>query len=395
MTLPPHRQTPLLRSPDRRIMDRRTMLATTGLGGLGLVSALSGCGTPPDPRAKETPGPAATKPAEPTPTPTPNPVELEPSITDGTTDVAVDTRVTVKARNGTVQQVSLAHQGKDRDGKEQTFTVDGRLTEDGSEWRASTLLDPEATYTLAMTGTNAGGTETSTRTKFTTKALTLDEQIFPSLYPLDQMTLGIGAPVILNFDLPVKDRKSFEKNLHVTSEPSQPGSWHWYSDTEVHFRPKNYWRKGSKVTVTANLNGVNAGSGRYGQEAATASFTIGRAVVTKINIKKMQARVWIDSKLARTIPVSCGKPGFTTRSGIKVISQKLRHTEMASETIGINEGDPEYYDMDVEYAMRITNSGEFLHAAPWNSGLFGVRNGSHGCIGMSTADARWLFENVR
>lgn len=394
MTLSAHRPEPL-----RRAMDRRTLLAASGVGGLGLVSLVSGCGTPPQGKGHQDPqggkSTAPEQPAEPTPTPTPDPVRLQPSITDGTSDVPVDTRLKVTAQNGTVQKVSLAHKGKDREGNAQTFTVQGTISKDGTSWRASGLLDPDATYTLAMTGTNAAGAETTTKTKFSTQALTLDEQIFPSLYPLDGMTLGIGAPVILTFDLPVKDRAAFEKNLKVTSEPAQPGGWHWYSDTEVHYRPRTYWKKGTKVTVRANLNGVNAGGGKYGQESASTSFTIGRAVVTKIDIKKMQARVWIDSKLARTIPVSSGKPGFTTRSGTKVISQMLRHTKMRSETVGINEGDPEYYDMDVEYAMRITNSGEFLHAAPWNAGLFGVQNGSHGCVGMSTSDARWLFGNVR
>lgn len=408
MTLPTHR-TPLLPGPDaplvrpiqlaRTPLGRRTLLATAGVGGLGLVSALSGCGTPPSSHAEEQPTPGPTKEpeatTEPSPSPTPDPVEFEPSIADGETDVAVDTRVSVKAHNGTMQKVSLAHRGKDRDGNKKTFTVQGNLSEDGSTWRARTLLDPDATYTLAVTGANEAGTESTAKTKFTTQSLTLDEQIFPSLYPLDGMTLGIGAPVILNFDLPVKDRKNFEKHLKVTSKPSQPGTWHWYSDTEVHYRPRTYWKKGTRVTVTADLNGVKAGGGRYGQEATSASFTVGRAVVVKINIRKMQARVWIDSKLARTIPISAGKPGFTTRSGTKVISQMLRRTKMASETIGIDKDDPEYYDLDVEYAMRITNSGEFLHAAPWNNAIFGVRNGSHGCVGMSTANARWLFQNVR
>ena len=51
--------------------------------------------------------------------------------------------------------------------------------------------------------------------------------------------------------------------------------------------------------------------------------------------------------------------------------------------------------MQVTYAMRITWSGEFLHAAPWNPGDLGKVNASHGCIGMSTEDASWLFNKVQ
>ena len=42
--------------------------------------------------------------------------------------------------------------------------------------------------------------------------------------------------------------------------------------------------------------------------------------------------------------------------------------------------------------MRETNSGEFLHAAPWSVGSQGNANVSHGCTGMSTANAQWLYD---
>jgi hypothetical protein len=40
---------------------------------------------------------------------------------------------------------------------------------------------------------------------------------------------------------------------------------------------------------------------------------------------------------------------------------------MDSETVGIGKDDPRTTDVDdVEYAMRLTYSGEFIHAAPWS-----------------------------
>ena len=44
--------------------------------------------------------------------------------------------------------------------------------------------------------------------------------------------------------------------------------------------------------------------------------------------------------------------------------------------------------------MRVTYSGEFLHAAPWSVGSQGYANVSHGCIGMSTANAQWLYDQT-
>ena len=167
-------------------------------------------------------------------------------------------------------------------------------------------------------------------------------------------------PVVLTFDVPVKNRKEFEKHLSVTTAPKQEGSWSWFSDKEVHFRPKSYWKPGTKVTATADLNGLDAGNGIYGQNTTSTSFTVGRSLITKINLDTKKAKVYIDGDLERTIPISAGKSGWTTRSGTKLIMEKLPVTRMTNEMIGADEA----YDLRVKYALRITWSGEFLHAAP-------------------------------
>ena len=45
--------------------------------------------------------------------------------------------------------------------------------------------------------------------------------------------------------------------------------------------------------------------------------------------------------------------------------------------------------------MRVTYSGEFIHAAPWSTGSQGYANVSHGCTGMSTDNAVWLYAMTR
>jgi lipoprotein-anchoring transpeptidase ErfK/SrfK len=265
------------------------------------------------------------------------------------------------------------------------------LSKDRTSWTAADRLEPGTRYSLSMTGKNAEDQVTQKSATFRTHNLTLSEQTYPSIYPFPRSTVGVGMPVILTFDVPVNNRAEFEKNLHVQASPAQPGTWRWFSSKEVHYRPMKYWRPGTKVTVRANLNGVNAGGGIYGQESRSTSFTVGRSLITKINLDTYRAAVYRDGKHLRTIPISAGRPGWQTRSGIKLIMNKEYTHRMTDEMIGAT---GENYDLNVRYAMRITWSGEFLHAAPWNAGNFGRRHASHGCVGMSTANAAWLFNRV-
>jgi len=196
----------------------------------------------------------------------------------------------------------------------------------------------------------------------------------------------------VQFDVPVTDKASIERPLQVESTPAQPGAWHWMSDHEVRWRPKKYWEPGTEVTVHADINSIPAGNGVFGQLSRSTSFHVGDAVIMDIDVAAHVMKVKRNGTLLRTIPISAGKPGFTTRSGIKVIIEKFRYKHMDAATTGISQGDPEYYNLeDVEYAQRVTYSGEFIHAAPWSVGYQGSSNVSHGCVGMSTANAAWLY----
>ena len=298
-------------------------------------------------------------------------------------DVPVSTLVEVAADNGTLEKVRLVT-GNGR--------VDGAVSKDGSTWTAGERLEPGTTYRLTGVAADDAGLKRSMERTFRTVPLTLDQQTYASIAPVADETVGVGMPVIVAFDVAVTDRAEIERHLSVESEPAQPGSWHWISDHEVHWRPKTYWQPGTDVTVEADINGVDAGNGIYGQEDRTSTFHVGDAVVMDVDVAAHQMRVSRNGELLRTIPISAGKPGFTTRSGIKVIIEKFRYKDMDAATTGISEGDAEYYNMEnVEYAQRVTYSGEFLHAAPWSVGSQGSENVSHGCVGMSTEDAGWLY----
>ncbi len=299
--------------------------------------------------------------------------------------VPVDTLVRVRAQGGTLTKVSVT-------GPKADPRVHGELSADRRAWTATERLEPGARYVVHTVGTDTEGLRKSQRSVFRADPLTLDEQTYPSVAPVDGDTVGVGMPVILRFDLPVSRKAAFEKHLSVDTAPAQPGSWHWMSDNEVHWRPKSYWKPGTKVTVHADVNSLDAGNGIYGQEDRVSHFTVGNDVRMRIDVASHSMQVLQNGRLLRTIPITSGKPGYTTRSGVKVIVEKFRTKRMDAATTGVSEDDPEYYDIDdVEYAQRVTYSGEFLHAAPWSVGSQGYANVSHGCVGMSTDNAAWLY----
>ena len=273
--------------------------------------------------------------------------------------------------------------------------IKGRLSPDKTRWVSNTQLQAASRYRITSTAVDSESVKNSFESAFRTRKLSLDEQTYPSFVPTDGQTVGVGMPVVIRFDVPVANQASIERHLKVTSQPAQVGAFHWISSQEVHWRPKNYWRPGTDVTVKADIGGVPAGNGIYGQLDRTQKFHVGDAMVSKVDMNSHQMRVFRNGKMIRNIPITTGEqPKFTTRSGTKVISEKHRTKRMNSETIGIDPESADGYDLDdVEYAMRVTNSGEFVHAAPWSVGDQGNANVSHGCTGMSTANAEWFYNN--
>jgi lipoprotein-anchoring transpeptidase ErfK/SrfK len=302
------------------------------------------------------------------------------------TDVPVSTQLQVFAKNGRLSTVSVTGSGD-------AGALTGAIAGDGGKWKADDLLEPATTYTVKASIAGDDGELVTKRQQFTTQTLSLAQQTYPSVAPLPGETVGVGMPVIVSFDVPVTDRANIEKHLHVTTAPEQPGTWHWISDSEVHYRPKKYWKTGTQVDVDVDINGVDAGNGIYGQEDRDVQFQVGDAHVYKVDTRTDQMKVFSNGKLLRTIPITTGQqPKFTTRSGIKVIIEKFDSKRMNSETVGIPVDSADGYDIDnVQWAMRVTYSGEFVHAAPWSVGSQGHANVSHGCTGMSTSNADWLY----
>jgi len=305
------------------------------------------------------------------------------NVPRGAAGVRVDKRVEVGASNAQLRSVAVTSPAGD---------IAGTVSEDGSTWTATQRLEPGASYVVEAVAAGADGRKVRRTSTFSTQDLNLDQQTYPSVAPLQGETVGVGMPVIVTFDVPVTDRASIERHMTVESSPQQEGTWHWRSDTEVHWRPKTYWEPSTEVSVDIDINSVSAGNGIYGQESRVIDFEIGDSVVSKVDARTYEMETFVNGELVRTTPITTGKPGFTTRSGVKVIMEKFRTRRMNSETVGIPAGSAEAYDIDnVEYAMRVTYSGEFLHAAPWSVASQGNAHVSHGCTGMSPSDAAWLY----
>lgn len=268
-------------------------------------------------------------------------------------------------------------------------SVRGRTSRDGTHWVSTTkLLDFNKRYTVNVEAVDAAGLVTHRKRTFKTqkpKAL-VHTSITPS-----SGTVGVGMPIIVTYDAPVHNKAAAEQALDVTSLPAQPGGWYWVGDQMVRYRPKTYWEPGTKVTVTSHLAGVRLGKRVWGDDNDSATFDVGDSMISTVDIGNDTLTVRRNGEVIRTIPVTTGKPGWDTRLGIKVIMDKQPEVTMDAETIDVPKNSPDYYRLKVQWAMRLTWSGEYLHAAPWSVADQGHDNVSHGCTGMSTEDAAWLY----
>ncbi|MFJ2057107.1 Ig-like domain-containing protein [Streptomyces sp. NPDC087908] len=271
----------------------------------------------------------------------------------------------------------------------------GELTADGRSWRSTASLAAGARYTVRVATEDEDGAPGARTFTFETAPA---KRALTAAFGPEAGTYGVGQPITAELSLAVKDRKAravVERALKVRSTPSVEGSWYWVDDKKLHFRPKEYWPAGAQVTVTGNLDGLKVGDKLYGGESKPLKLTIGDRIEAVADAGSHYMTVRRNGEVINTIPVTTGKPGFSTRNGIKVILGKEYYVRMRGTSIGIAEGSSESYDLPVYYATRVTWSGEYVHAAPWSVGSQGVANVSHGCVGMSTGNAAWFYETVR
>jgi lipoprotein-anchoring transpeptidase ErfK/SrfK len=335
---------------------------------LALVSACSGGGSDAAGADSEAPPPVA--------------VVYAPAA--NATDIAPKTDVSVSVPDGRLTGVALTPTGGGK-------AVEGTLSTDGKRWAASGPLTLATTYTWSGTAT-AGDGRTSPLGG-TLRTIVPKKQVEATLNVGDGRTVGVAAPIEIQFDGHVADRAAAEKALKVdTSKPTE-GSWAWLPDQDggsrVHWRPKEYWDPGTEVTVTADLLGTDLGGGAFGREDVSSHFTIGRSQIVKADVNSFRMVVIRDGKPVMDVPASYGvdaDPQRTTRSGTHVVSEKFTDKRMVSRQ----------YDYDVveQWAVRMSNNGEFIHANPKSAAAQGSSNVTHGCVNLSVGDAKAYYDTA-
>ncbi|MFB7709698.1 Ig-like domain-containing protein [Streptomyces sp. NPDC056105] len=307
---------------------------------------------------------------------------------DGADGVATSGDLRITADKGKLTEVKVA----DTKGN----PVEGKIVDGGAGWTPAHHLAASTKYKVHAVAKDSAGRESAKDVAFTT--LVPKNTFVGQFTPEDGSKVGVGMPFSVHFTRGITHPEDVKKAIEIKTEPSVPVEGHWFGNDRLDFRPEKYWAAGTKVTVKLNLDGVEGRPGVYGKQAKTVKFTIGRSQVSTVDAKTHMMTVKRDGKTIKKVPITTGKPGYSTWNGQMVISEKLTVTRMNGETVGYG---GEYDIKDVPHAMRLTTSGTFIHGNYWGGGAFGNYNASHGCVGLrdvrggydSKVPAAWFFNS--
>lgn len=300
-------------------------------------------------------------------------------------DVAPTDRVGVQVVDGWFQRVTLTNSS----GK----AVAGSLNRDRTEFTITEPLGYGVEYTWKGSAVGRDGKAVPVEGSFST--VDPSTQVNGSFQLADGQVVGVAAPIIIQFDASISDKAAVEKALKVTTDPQVEGSWAWLPDevggSRVHYRTREYYPPGTKVSVDAKLYGVPFGDGAYGAQDISLHIEIGRRQVVKAEASSHRIQV-LDGAGAvfMDFPCSYGEGDVdrnVTRSGIHVVTEKYEDFYMTNPAAG-------YANIRERFAVRISNNGEFIHANPASSGAQGNSNVTNGCINLSTEDAQQYFNTA-
>jgi lipoprotein-anchoring transpeptidase ErfK/SrfK len=313
-----------------------------------------------------------------------SPATLTVTPVAGKKNVPVSAEIGLRVSNGKVTSVKLT------DAKGQA--VSGDFREDGSSWVPAKTLKTSQTYRAEVTATGGDGSTTTAKTSFTTMGAP-GRRTGSGLYLFDGQTYGVAMPIVVEFNPGIKkaDRAAVQKRLFVTTSPAQPGTWSWTSSgTQAYYRAPEFWKSGTQISVRAAIGGLPTGKGFYGDRDRSATSKIGRDFEMKVDNASKKMTVVQDGKVIKTMPVSLGKKSTPSSSGTMVVMQKMSETVFdTTDTDGASG-----YRTRIQYAQRLTWSGQYIHSAPWSTYAQGHRNVSHGCVNVSPSNAKWLFDKT-
>src|SRR5689334_4475407 len=200
--------------------------------------------------------------------------------------------VSVRVSGGTFVAVAL-HDGTGK-------AIAGTLSGDRTRWTAADRLTYGQRYTWSGTATGENGNSVPLSSAFNT--VVPAHQLRGLLNIGDGRTVGVAAPIEIQFDGHVADKAAVERVLSVRTSTPVEGAWGWLPDegggSRIHYRTKAYWPANTQVTVTAKLFGVDYGGGSFGKADVTSTFSIGRSQVVKADASSHRIVVVRDGKQA-------------------------------------------------------------------------------------------------
>ncbi|MGW0207296.1 Ig-like domain-containing protein [Streptomyces sp. NPDC003233] len=352
------------------------VLALTALGGTSnAATSGNGAGDHPKPQARA--GQAGAQDA--------SDARIEITPGQGAHNIGINSPVEVAVSNGKLTKVTMTAVATGTE-------IPGTLAADGTSWKPNGRLERATMYQVAAEAEDAKGRPVTGNATIATVSPAND--FLGHLSPEAGSTVGVGMPVTVGFDKAISDKAAVQSEIRVSSSSGQRVVGHWLNDDRLDFRPENYWKPGSTVTVRLTRHGIRK----------TVTFKIGRSQISTVDARTKQMTVVRDGKTIRTVPISSGSPEHPTYNGQMVISEKYRQIHMNGASVGLkkNDGKPAYDIKDVPHAMRLTDSGTFIHGNYWGAdSVFGKVNTSHGCVGLKDVQgggdgkqpAAWFFDN--
>ncbi|GAA4529196.1 MULTISPECIES: L,D-transpeptidase [Nonomuraea] len=312
---------------------------------------------------------------------TPEPPTITITPAQGSTKVNPGKRIVVTAEGGTLDDVTVQTGGQQ---------LEGTFNTDRTKWVSKTALKPATDYNVAATAGAA-----TAASAFTTRKPDRVLQITDVTPNIKGETVGIGMPIMVRFNQPVANKAAVERALTVEAEKPVDGAWRWIDDSYAIYRPAKYWAPNQTVSFNAALDGVKAGKDLWGMKNYDYAIDIGDKVISKVDAAKHMMYVYRNGKRVQTMAISAGKATtreYTTTSGVHLTMERVNPVRMISP--GRKKGDPGYYDVMVDHAVRISNSGEYVHAKN-NVWAQGRQNVSHGCINARPDQAKWYYDNFQ
>jgi len=380
-------------------------IAATGVLVLGACSSGHSSGSKAtSPVGNDTPTGDTSSSSTPTSKPSAPPATLTAKPADGAANVSPTGPITVAVADGTLSSVTMTN----ADGK----AIKGAYNTSKSSWQAAESLGYSKTYKVTAKAVNADGKPVTKVSRFTT--VTPDNMTMPNIDYIggnalkNGATYGVGIVPVVHFDESISDKKAAEQALTVTTSPHVTGSWYWADDQNVHWRPQNFYKSGTKVSVSANVYGKQVSPGLYGQADAHVSFTIGAKQITTADDNAPQVnkvRVYRNGKLIRTMNTSMGKHSGVTANGKFIDFHTMQGTYtvighenpaiMSSASYGLPANGPGGYAPERIYlSTKISTDGIYLHEL--DTTVWAQDNGadvSHGCLNLNQENAQWYFDH--